>query len=217
MVEKRPTPEEELLNLIEKGKGAGGAKFKRRRKFILNFAGLKGSVFSFGRGISRNLIRFKRGLREPNLKVLNKIFLIISCSLIGCSIMDFIYSRPDIEEVYRKGRQKKGKSQQGEMVPEIRSFLHYLEMVNRRNIFSPILLKEAKKTEIKSEQLREMIKDLNLVGISWGSEPMAMIEDKKAKKTYFLKKGEPINKLFVDTIYENKVILSYEEKTVELM
>ena len=96
--------------------------------------------------------------------------------------------------------------------------MHYLEMVRRRNIFSPIVLKEEEeKPKIQKAQLKDMAKDLNLVGISMDPEPVAMIEDRKEKKTYFLKKGDPIGKFTVEEITGATVILAYEGETIELM
>ena len=218
MARQRPTPEEDLLNLIEKGEGAGAAGFKRKRGFFLSLSSLKNSWLSLGSGISQGLSGFKSGLREPNLKVLNKVFLVISVVLLSYSIMDFVFSRPDIEEVYRKGRLVKERRPLRKPAEELRPFLHYLEVVRRRNIFSPVVLKEAEKPEVKKKRLQEMAKDLSLVGISWDhKEPVAMIEDKKEKKTYFLKKGQKINKLKIEDILKDRVILSFQGEKIELI
>ena len=211
------TPEEQLLRLIDKGDEAETAEFRRRRKLFLNFGSLKGLWRFLTKGMSRPLTRLSNGLREPNLKVLNKIFFILSMILLGCSVAGFVFGRPDIKKVYERSRLVKWKQSEQEAISEVRSFLHYLEMVNRRNIFSPIALKETKKTEAKKKQLQEMIKGLSLVGISWGKEPVAMIEDSEAKKTYFLKKGMRINKFKIEDILKDRVILSFEGKKIELI
>ena len=191
MARQRPTPEEDLLNLIEKGDAAGAAGFKRKRGFFLGLSSLKSSWLSLGSGINRGLSGFKSGLREPNLKVLNKVFLVISLVLLTYSIMDFAFSRPNIEKVYRKSRLVKEREPLRKPAEELRPFLHYLEVVRRRNIFSPILLKEAEKPEVKKKRVQEMAKDLSLVGISWDDrEPVAMIEDKKEKKTEHKQMGK---------------------------
>ncbi|MBU3934289.1 MAG: hypothetical protein KKH11_06470, partial [Candidatus Omnitrophica bacterium] len=186
------TPEEQLLKLMEKGDEDETAKFSRRshpfrgwrRKLFLNFGSLKGLWRSLVKGISRLLTRLGNGLREPNLKALNKIFFILSVILLGYSVAGFVFGRPDIKKVYEKSRLMKWKQSEQGVISEARPFLHYLEVVRRRNIFSPVVLKEAEKPEIKKKRLQEMAKDLSLVGISWDDkEPVAMIEDKKEKKT----------------------------------
>ncbi len=217
MAKKRPTPEEQLLDLIEKEGDANTLKFKRRRKFFLGFGNLLRSGVSFKRAITRSIARLKANIREPNLKVLNKTFLIICIVLIGYSISDFISKGPDINEVYKKAQAVKYKELEEKPGIKPRPFLYYLEIVQRRNIFSPIRLKEAKKPEVDKGQLSEMTKDLKLVGISWGKEPIVMIEDKKAKKTYFLKKDDVVNKFKIDEVLEDRVILSYEGQKIELM
>ena len=135
----------------------------------------------------------------------------------GYSIAGSVFGRPNIKKIYEKSRLIKWKQPKQGVVFGVRPFLHYLEMVGRRNIFSPIVLKEIKKTEVKKKQLQEMVKDLSLVGISWDKEPVAMIEDKKVKKTYFLKKGMRINKFKIEDILKDRVILSFEGEKIELI
>ena len=214
MAEQRPTPEEQLLKLIEKEDDGTTARFKRKRNIFLGFSDF---WFSLIKKISQGLARLKDGLREPNLRVLNKFFLVVSILLLGYSVADFVFSRPDINRVYKKSRLVKEKVTQEKLISERRPFLHYLEMVWRRNIFSPITLDEAENPEVQKKQLQEMVNDLGLVGISWGEEHVAMIEDKKAQKTYFLKKGDKINNLKIENILKEKVILSFEGKEIELI
>ena len=211
------TPEEQLLKLMKKGDEAENTKFSRRRKPFLNFGNLKGLRYSLTKGIGRLLTRLSNGLREPNLKALNKIFFILSVVLLGYSVAGFVFGRPDIKEVYEKSRLMEWKQSGQEAISDVRPFLHYLEVVRRRNIFSPIVLKEAEKPEVKKKRLQEMVKDLSLVGISWDKEPVAMIEDKKAKKTYFLKKGQKINKFKIEDILKDRVILSFGGEKIELI
>ena len=217
MAKQGPTPEEQLLKLIEKGDEAGTARFKRRRKLFLNFGGLRNLWRSLIKAINQPLIRLRKGLREPNLKAVNKFFLILSVILLGYSIVGFVFGRPDIRKVREKSRLiKEEQSVDKDLFPP-RPFLHYLEMVRRRNIFSPVTLKEGEKPEVKEKKLLAMAANLKLVGISLEKEPVAMIEDIKAKKTYFLKAGDTINKFKVDTISNDRVILNYRGDKIELM
>jgi len=211
------TPEEQLLKLIEKGDEAETTKFGWRRKQFFNFGNLKGLWRFLTKSISRAVAKLSKGIREPNLKALNKIFFILSMILLGCSIVGFVFGRPNIKEVYEKSQLIEWKQSGKDVVSEARPFLHYLEMVNRRNIFSPIVLKETKKTEVKKEKLQEMVSELSLVGISWGKEPVAMIEDSVGKKTYFLKKGMRINKFKIEDILKDRVILSFDGEKIELI
>jgi hypothetical protein len=215
MAKKRPTPEEQLLDLIEKGETVPTQGIKRRKA-----AFLKRFWLSFKAGISGIIKRLKDGLKEPNLKVLNRIFLIICLGLIAYSVTDFIFKRPDINKVYRNAQLmiRKIKNSKIPSLVEQHPFLHYFEMVRRRNIFSPVVLKEEeKKPEVKKVSLDSLAKDLKLVGISWGKNPIVMIEDSKAKKTYFLKKGEMINEFKIDNILTDRVILSFGGETIQLM
>lgn len=217
MGKQKLTPEEQLLKLIEKGSEPETAKGEREKKFFFGSRWLKGLKYSLGNGINRLLIRLKGGLKEPDLKILNKIFLALAGGLLIYSITGFIFDRPDVKKFYRKIQPVKEKPFLPKLTVKDRPFLHYLEMVRRRNIFSPIMLKEIEKPEIENKQLLEIAAVLRLVGISWGREPIAMIENKNEKKTYFLKKGDSITQFKVKDILEDRVILDYNGELIELM
>lgn len=217
MAKKKFTPEEQLLELIEKRGERWSEKIRRKKGFSLNLAKLK----KFGRKAKRESVRnassLKARFEKQNLKTLNKMLLIACVALIGYSATDFIFKSVDIGKIHKKGRVEKHEKVKEPAAVKPRPFVYYLEMVQRRNIFSPIGLEEVKKPEIKEEDLSKMVEDLILVGISWGKEPIAMVEDKKIKKTYFLRKGDAINQFKVDDVAENKVILGYNGCKLELM
>ena len=90
--------------------------------------------------------------------------------------------------------------------------------MQRRNIFRPIrLIADIDESKQNKETLQDLLKDLVLVGISWDKQPQAMIESKKTNQTYFLRAGESINNLRIESILENKVIFVYEGEKGELI
>ena len=63
------------------------------------------------------------------------------------------------------------------------------------------------------------VKDLGLAGTYQGQDQRleAMIEDKSAKKTYFLKEGDEIKGFKVKSILKDRVILQYGDQEIEIM
>lgn len=217
MAHKRTTPEEELLNLIEKGDDAKSQKTKKKKKFSLSFFKLF-KLLPFGKGIEQAIKKIKK--RKPGLSFgfANKL-LIVTCSLIVCfSIWDFIFNRKDIEIFYDTISNIGHQEQKVKDAVKLRPFLHYLALVQRRNIFNPVrLIDDIDESKENRKALQDLLKDLVLVGISWGKQPQAMIENKKVNQTYFLKAGEVINNLKIESILKNKVILTYEGEKAELI
>lgn len=217
MAKRKLTFERQSVDSIEKERQHDAAgRFKRGAKSFLSFGFLRNCGLSLTGGIKRSSISKSNGLRGPNIKFLNKVFLCISIILLCYSIIEFVFDHPDIEKIYSKMRPVKEKIK-GMVIPQTYSFLYYLEMVRRRNIFSPIVLKKAPNPEVKKKQLQKMTKNLSLVGISWGKEPVAMIKDKKISKTYFLKAGDIINNMKIEAVLKDRVILSHEGQKMELM
>lgn len=72
--------------------------------------------------------------------------------------------------------------------------------------------------EQKPEALskKEPTSELNLLGIIIGNENQAIIEDKKADKTYFLYQGDSFGDFKVFSISATGVILDYQGEKLEL-
>ena len=57
---------------------------------------------------------------------------------------------------------------------------------------------------------------LRLVGVDWGEPPVALLEDLKTGKTYFVRKNEKVKEARVKEIYKDKVMVVVRGKTLEL-
>jgi type II secretory pathway component PulC len=96
-----------------------------------------------------------------------------------------------------------------------------MEKTSARNLFviGAVPELEVKPGEVVSLTPKEAdrAKDFSLVGIAWSADPEAMVEDGKNKKTYFVKRGQPLDsEVKVVTIFKDKVILTYKGKEFEL-
>lgn len=102
-----------------------------------------------------------------------------------------------------------------EQKPEV-SFEEYQKLLLKKSIFAPPATDRKKSPVSEGPTLRELVKDLRLVGIMPGDEPQVIIEDKKSGQTLFLKKGEQIEGIEIKEIQSGRVILGYEEETITL-
>ena len=127
-------------------------------------------------------------------------------------------------ESFRKVPESKMKMQEIAQPPEVEdaSFLkkaaaYYLEQVGKRNIFKmgrdPV---KGVSKKVISVKLSELSKSLRLVGVSWSENPDVMIEDTRAMRTFFVKRGEMVGELRVEAIFKDRVILSYAGEEIEL-
>jgi type II secretory pathway component PulC len=212
MADKGPSPEEQLLNLIEKGDSAKSSKAARRKKSFFSLSSGLGKSLTLGKWAGR--IKFKKIESD----VVNKVLIVLCVLMIAYSVIDFMHSRKDISDLHKEASKTEYIETKKPDISKLRPFLHYLALIQRRNIFSPIgAMKIIDEVKERRESLQNLLKDLVLVGISWGEEPQAMIENKNLNQTYFLREGEVINNLKIESILENKVIMSYEGEKGELM
>ncbi len=221
MAKNKPTPEEQLLNLIEDPQLPGNMNLRRRKPSPFAFLSINALSASFARlklALKDWFILLKGGIDEPNLKAWNKVLGILAGVLFLYLTADFTLRRLDIKQFVKKVSMEKPRSFQHDVTPEVKPFLYYLEMVQRRDIFSPIKLRGAESTEDETKkELMDSLKELKLVGISWGSEPEVIIEDTKANKSYFLKTGDTISKFKINSILKDKVILEAEGQKMDLI
>lgn len=96
---------------------------------------------------------------------------------------------------------------------QVRPYEEYLAGIQGRQIFSASTVYSQSSAGGVSG---ELVKDINLVGIISGDNPQAIIEDKKAQKTYYLFRGQFAGEFQVDDIQEGKVILNYKGQKFEL-
>ena len=167
-------------------------------------------------------LKARRIFAEINFKILNKIFLIISIGLLVYSIFDFSKKSPFMNNTNHNGLSAPEEFPGGPQMEDQYPVVHYLETAQKRNIFSPYVPPEVAKTQqvdqenVRQEEVKKMAENLNLVGITWGDEAMAIVEDKTTGKTHFLKQNETIERFKVDAILTNKVILDFEGMKIEL-
>jgi hypothetical protein len=98
----------------------------------------------------------------------------------------------------------------------LKPFSFYLELVKKRDIFRMGKKAALESSDVISSKAAEASQTMKLVGISWSESPDAMIEDVKAGKTFFVKKGQLVGDFKVDAIYKDKVVLRYGAETIEL-
>jgi len=221
MAKNKPTPEEQLLNLIEDTEGPSSLGLKRKKQSpfsFISFSALSAAAARLRLALRDWLIQLKGGIDEPNLKLWNKALALAAVILFLYLSADFMLRRLDLKQFTKKAAAQKTRNFEQKVTAEVRPFLYYLEMVQRRDIFAPIKLRSADNPEDETKKaLATMIKDLKLVGISWGKAPEVIIEDIKANKTYFLKAGDSISSFKINAILKDKVILESEGQKMELM
>ena len=91
---------------------------------------------------------------------------------------------------------------------------YYLGQIGGKELFNPQRI-ELLHTKVEIP-LEGTPGELKLVGVDWGGNPVALIEDTKTGKTYFVKKGESVKELTVLEIFRDSVKLRYDNTTVEL-
>jgi len=221
MAKDKLTAEEQLLNLIEDGQGPQSLRMKRKQSSRFGSFSLSGVVSFFPflfRTIKEQLIRLKNAIREPNLKVWNKVLAGLAALAFIYLTADFIFRRLDISQIVKKMSTVKGRSFKEVPLPEARPFLYYLEMVQRRDIFLPVRLKTIENPDEQARKaLATQLKDLKLVGISWGEDPQVIIENTKENKTYFIKTGDSVGEFKINTILKDRVILEADGQKMDLI
>ena len=224
MAEDKPvTPEQQLLKLIEEsnkgGKGAAAASTvpTKLKKLPGSFLGR----LSFIKRIGKKRPASARKKMTVNIADINKLLFVAAACLLVYVVFDAAASaanlkRPpnfvppkDMKVAYTKGT-----------IEPLQETSYYLQKVSSRDIF-----KEGKKAEVVQPkpdpnavvEASEAIKNLSLVGISWSSNPDAIIEDKSHQRTSFVKRGQMAgDDVKVEAIFKDHVVVSYEDREYEL-
>jgi len=239
MVDPNVTPEERLLRLIESGE-KGELQPRATHRSVLGSLRTWSKQLFARRNKANGSSWFRSGpglAPELNLRLMNRA-LVVFLVLVGAGIA-FNMNRVRIMPKYLTGRavepspavENEAGVRRG--LAALRPFLDYLKEVEERDIFNPAPAPKPKNLEPKAKPLQPLkpltppqsnalqvlqakVKTLKLVGISWGEDPVAMIEDTTKKETNFLKAGQSINEIQVKTILRDKVVLSYKDAEYEI-
>jgi hypothetical protein len=115
--------------------------------------------------------------------------------------------KPDDEQP--PGKDKTAASKPG-------GFEEYQDILASKKIFAPPSASSRKAAVKEGPGLRELVKDIRLVGVLPGDNPQAIIEDKKSGQTFFLQKGDNIEDILIKDISAGKVVLEYQQETITL-
>ena len=235
MVNQSITPEEQLLRLIE-----SGGKDEPGKKKGFAFLNLKtwAGLFS-GRGVKAkqtSRVRFVSGLvpRELSLKLVNRLLIVLLVFVLAGIAYNMNKVRATVENLSGQVAASSPSVGTQQALASLNPLADYLKEFEKRDLFRPVIppkpkAKEAKPLEPKKKQpvkkppqptsieiLEKKAKTLKLVGISWGKNPVAMIEDTTSRETSFLKAGQFINEIQVKVIMKDRAILSLGDAEYDL-
>ncbi|MBU1999008.1 MAG: hypothetical protein ABIG46_07935 [Candidatus Omnitrophota bacterium] len=239
--EKFPSPEKQLLNLIEGSKPkidipkpatspAPALAGTPIPSYSINQskAGRAGlSVISFGAWLGRFSFlkqRLKQLSKSGQLEseAISFTNRALSVAIVLCLIyfvVDIPFSLVNLKKAPKinVNFQANTKPLSASEESLLKNFSYYLDKVRQRDIFK--IGSKPKIVENRDElqdKITEFTKNLKLVGISWSDDPDAMVEDLANRKTYFIKRGQSIGELEVQAIFRDKIVLRYQGIEVEI-
>ncbi len=181
-------PEEKLLRLIRGGKGNA----LPRKDFT--FLGWRQHLtFSFVR---------------------NGVIVLFFLSLVYLAAC-FIYPLTGLKKIQlpKQEPEKINVSSDSPLKDETKPLEFYTQALKQNQVFGSTL---GTQTGQPVAAAGEALKDISLVGIISGEPPQAVIEDKKAQRTYYVTKGQNVNDYQLEDIQEGKIILNYNGQKYEL-
>lgn len=194
-------PEEKLLRLIRKEKKENLDDKKRSDQAA---SAAKLSAYFFAGGLASFF----------SLKKIIWLVFISACIYLAVTLIYPFFGfkeeiLPEVEEAHES---------KNTPLEESRPYEFYLKGIKERQIFTSPPVQEVVKPQsvISADQVKDLVKDIILIGVIAGEQPQAIIEDKKAQKTYYLNKGQFFGELQIADIAEGKVIIDYKGEKVEL-
>jgi hypothetical protein len=214
-----PTPEKQLLKLIEEPSAHAAASRPARHVRPAFSLGVLRSRFAF----------WRKGLR-PGAGALTfdirKVNVLLGVAVLGSGTF-FVTSSTvlarRLAEPPNFSFAPSGDGAQAQLVlpTPVKALESYLQTVRARDIFrlgaSPATAPSTPSQEAAVEERDSMVLSrYRLVGISWSDDPDAMIEKTDEQKTIFIKRGQQLDSLRVEAIYKDRVIVSFEGRELEL-
>jgi hypothetical protein len=210
MPEQAPlTPEENLLRIIESPKDAVRSMRPRPR-------------VNFDVNLSLKMMQVKYGdkvKKLATLKSLNLIFLAFGLVATFYMFVDFWAGMPKEEAMSRLETSAKAAFIGDLNVEQLKPEEAYAQEITSRNIFAlsaPPPAVPATAVIKPNPVIEDIITAYRLVGIIWSESPQAILEDTKTNSTTLVNRGSDLKGARIKDILKDRVILSYDNKDIEL-
>ncbi len=236
MDERKPTPEEQLLKLIENPAAGSASATAQASSASKNAKGLPSASFLqvLSGLLKKSSPEIKSGKNQnaahrpfPYVKGLNALLVAATLAAVIYLMLDLLVFKKNTQEVLTQVSTAENvfPVQGADEKNQKHDIQYYQDLIERRNPFvlgaKPVV--DEKKPEAvhlpaaHSEKMNQVLQTLKLVGISWTGEiPLAMIEEVQSGKTFFLKEGQELNRLRVQKIDKEKVTVTYEGEEADL-
>lgn len=157
------------------------------------------------------------GIKSIDFILINRLIIISVFMVLMWFLWDLYFNRHQFDKSLSLSKHKPKPEAISMVKKEPKPYSYYQEEISKRNIFKP--QGEGKKVSQAAPAgpaFKELIKDLNLLGIVAGDNPQVIIEDRKVQKTYFLYKGDYVGEMKVEAIYPEKVVLEFRGEKISL-
>lgn len=156
-------------------------------------------------------------LEKIEWQKLNRILLGIFLFLTGGFLLDIFLNLGKTREILLTSEKGSEEIERIEDLRPIPDFKQYEQAVRKRQLFKGTLPEKTTSAGIISQDsVRFSSSDFQLLGIAGGSNPQAIILNKKTNQTYFLYRGQSQDNLEVEDISTNRVKVNYLGESFEL-
>jgi PAB1-binding protein PBP1 len=212
------TPEEKLLNLIRRPD-----KKLAKQKAQDNIASSKEKSSSISSGKPAvSVISNKKdkksvfvGIKLVNFALVNRLILFVAFLSLALFSVDIFLRSPNSSKYlsHQRENQKTVLFKEKKTAP----YSYYQQEIAKKNIFrSGSVEAKSKKVIPAGTVFKELIKDLKLLGIVSGDKSQAIIEDQKARQTYFLYAGDLLGEIKLEEVYSDRIILEFKGERISL-
>ncbi len=213
---KDVSPEEKLLGLIKKKrKSPAGTYADPAQIHNKPEASLMSKADKHVSKILKTTALKNKFFEPSSLKAMNRYLIAILGILILYLLAEMIFIKPykDVQSLITGSavvHDGKRLSRETEKVVPVKDYSTYSNSIPQSMVFG-----QSSSTE-DAAPADNVVDQIGLVGIIAGDNPQAIIEDKKAQKTYYLNKGQSFDGYVVEDILEDRVILTYEGRRMSL-
>ncbi len=205
MESKKPTPEEKLFAVIQ---GAAHAPLRPRAQAL--------SVAL----VRRQLTAFIGPLELPRINQL--LAVVVAVLGVSCLVAPLLM-QPSLVRLMNQANAKSVPFVIAEPLKGIKPLADYTHVLREKDPFrvegptsSIVQPLAGVAPPPRQPQFQDALANLKLVGISWGNDRTAMIEELNTHETRFLRPGQSVGPFTIKEILQDRVILRAGEQDLEL-
>lgn len=150
--------------------------------------------------------------------LLNRVLIVVILLALIYVVLSYVYPYKGKAIISKEDELNISSEGVGESLEQMQPATHYIDILSKRQMFKMFEVPKPKSAEPQKPKitLQQMLGGYTFIGILFGDNPQAVVEDKKTGQSFYLTAGQYLGEIKIDNIEKGKVSVSYDDQKMDI-